>query len=110
MFETTRQEPSPFLTTFIVGGKGGSSFHFVSNEGAMLEKIGVWVSGWHVKAVKIWLTNGAVQQYGNPSGPYSQFSFDHGERITSMALWGNGVGTRLGAIKFETSKKRSFFC
>ena len=31
--------------------------------------------------------------------------------ITSMSLsvWGNGAGTRLGAIKFKTNKSRKFF-
>ena len=106
---TARRGSSPFVQTHIIGGNGGSWFNFHAENGAMLEKIGVWVGGWQVKGVKVWLTNGAVQQYGTPRGPYSQFSFQPGELITSMSLWGNGAGTRLGAIKFKTNKSREFF-
>ncbi|CDQ92459.1 unnamed protein product [Oncorhynchus mykiss] len=47
---------------------------------------------------------GAVETFGN-----FEFELYLGERITKLSLWGNGVGTRLGAIKFTTSENREFF-
>ena len=47
--------------------------------------------------------------FGKPSGPYKEYKFTPGELITSMSLWGNGAGTRLGAIKFRTDKGGDFF-
>lgn len=103
-------ESSPFVTTMIIGGQGGNAFSFYGGfDGAMLEKIGVWIGGWQIKAVKVWLTNGKVAQFGNPGGPYQEFAFEKAELITSMSLWGNGAGTRLGAIKFQTNQGRNFF-
>ncbi|XP_069044307.1 aerolysin-like protein [Lepisosteus oculatus] len=97
-------------TVHIIGGHGGNAFSFDGqNDGATLEKIGVWVGGWQVKAVRIWLTNGEVREFGKPGTGYQEFKFEPGEFFTSLSLWGNGAGTRLGAIKFKTSRNRQFF-
>ncbi|XP_051522696.1 aerolysin-like protein [Myxocyprinus asiaticus] len=97
-------------TLQLIGGNGGGPFSFTGrNNGASLEKIGVWVEGWQVKAVKVWLSDGNNRTFGEPSGPYQEYTFQPGECFTSLSLWGNGAGTRLGAIKFKTSKSREFF-
>nr|XP_006630213.1 PREDICTED: natterin-like protein [Lepisosteus oculatus] len=97
-------------TLYLIGGHGGDAFSFDGqNDGATLEKIGVWVGGSQVKAVKIWLTNGEVREFGRPGTGYQEFKFEPGEFFTSLSLWGNGAGTRLGAIKFKTSRGREFF-
>ncbi|XP_053509284.1 aerolysin-like protein [Ictalurus furcatus] len=98
---------SPIL---VIGGGGGKSFNFngVGN-GATLKKIWVWAGGWQIKAIKVWLTDGQVGQFGEPAGKFSEFSFEDGEHFTSLSLWGNGAGTRLGAIKFRTNRSREFF-
>uniref|UniRef100_A0A3B3SXG6 Jacalin-type lectin domain-containing protein n=1 Tax=Paramormyrops kingsleyae TaxID=1676925 RepID=A0A3B3SXG6_9TELE len=72
-------------------------------------KIRVWVGGWQVKALKVWLTDDQSKQFGIPAGDYSEFTFEDGEQITSLSLWDNGAGTRLGAIKFGTNRRREFF-
>ena len=59
--------------------------------------------------IKVWRTNGLSQEFGVPSGPYQEYSFQPGELITAMSLWGNGAGNRLGAIKFKTNKGNEFF-
>lgn len=101
---------NPFATVHIIGGQGGESFSFYGGyDGAMIERIGCWIGGWQIKAVKVWLTNGKIGQFGNPAGPYQEFSFEKGELIQSMSLWGNGAGTRLGAIRFKTNRGREFF-
>ncbi|XP_072522030.1 aerolysin-like protein [Salminus brasiliensis] len=94
----------------MIGGKGGGDFDFDGiKNGATLQKIWVWVGGWQVKSIRVWLTDGRSMQFGNPSGSYSEFTFQDGEHFTSLSLWGNGAGTRLGAIKFKTNRSREFF-
>ncbi|XP_067249161.1 aerolysin-like protein [Chanodichthys erythropterus] len=97
-------------TLELIGGQGGGPFSFTGeNNGASLEKIGVWVGGWQVKAVRVWLSDGRVQTFGEPAGDHQEYKFQPGECFTSLSLWGNGAGTRLGAIKFKTSLGREFF-
>lgn len=94
----------------IIGGQGGSSIRFNGAEnGATLKKIWVWAGGWQIKAIKAWLTDGQCNEFGKPGGKFFEFEFEDGEHITSLSLWGNGAGTRLGAIKFKTNCSREFF-
>ncbi|KAK2898141.1 hypothetical protein Q8A73_014521 [Channa argus] len=89
---------------------GGRYFNFTGEStGATLKKIWVWVGGWQVRAIQVWLTDGQSQQFGQPAGNPAQFEFGDGEQISSLSLWGNGAGTRLGAIKFKTNRSREFF-
>ena len=93
----------------LIGGRGGHLFTFFGlNNGATLKKIGVAVGGWQIKGVRAELTDGRVETFGSGS-TFQEFTFKLGERITSLSLWGNGAGTRLGAIKFSTSSGRDFF-
>ncbi|CAL8376025.1 unnamed protein product [Arctogadus glacialis] len=95
-------------TLFIIGGQGGGPFTFTGRDnGATLRKIGVAVGGWQIKAVRAELTDGRVQTFGN-AVTFSEFTFELGERITKLSLWGNGAGTRLGGIRFWTSSEREF--
>ena len=98
-------------TLSIYGGQGGGDFSFTGlQNGATLQKIGVWVGESTVKAVRVWLTDGRVERFGDPSNcPYKEFEFEVGESFKSLSLWGNGAGTRLGAIKLVTSRGREFF-
>ncbi|CDQ86753.1 aerolysin-like protein isoform X2 [Oncorhynchus mykiss] len=96
-------------TLTLIGGQGGSPFEFHGmNNGATLKKIGVAVGGSQVKAVRAELTDGKVATFGD-ANTFNEFAFNLGERITKLSLWGNGAGTRLGAIKFTTSENREFF-
>ncbi|XP_067308155.1 aerolysin-like protein isoform X2 [Pseudorasbora parva] len=97
-------------TLQVIGGDRGGPFSFTGeNNGASLEKIGVWVGGWQVKAVKVWLSDGRVKTFGEPAGPYQEYAFKDTECFSSLSLWGNGAGTRLGAIKFKTNLGGEFF-
>ncbi|MEP0872897.1 ETX/MTX2 family pore-forming toxin [Trichocoleus desertorum AS-A10] len=92
-----------------IGGSGGNPFGFYGGtNGTLLQKIGVWAEGWMVKAVRVWLTDGTMQTFGNPSGSYKEHSFQPGERMTRLSLWGNGKGSRLGWIEFATDKGITF--
>ena len=96
-------------TLYLIGGNGGSSFTFTGrNNGATLKKIGVAVGGWQIKAVRAELTDGRVETFG-VANTFKEFTFQLGERITKLSLWGNGAGTRLGGIRFWTSSGREFF-
>ncbi|XP_059915544.1 aerolysin-like protein [Gadus macrocephalus] len=96
-------------TLKVIGGQGGSSFTFTGRDnGATLKKIGVAVGGWQIKAVRAELTDGRVKTFGN-SVTFKEFTFELGECITKLSLWGNDDGSRLGGIRFWTSSGREFF-
>ncbi|XP_052338561.1 aerolysin-like protein [Oncorhynchus keta] len=96
-------------TLQMIGGGGGCSFEFHGmNNGATLNKIGVAVEAWQVKAVWEELVDRHVATFGD-ANTFNEFELYLGERITKLSLWGNGAGTSLGAIKFTTSKNREFF-
>ncbi|KAF4115054.1 hypothetical protein G5714_002543 [Onychostoma macrolepis] len=106
---STLKMSSP-TTVQIVGGTGGFPFSFTGQKnGASLEKIGVWEGEWQVKAVKLWLSDGRSETFGNPDGPYQEYVFKLGECFTSLSLWDNGERKRLGGIKFKTNQGGNFF-
>ena len=93
----------------VIGGQGGSAFDFDGlYNGATLKKIAVAVGGWQIKAVRAELSDGREQSYGE-ANTFQEFTFELGERITKLSLWGNGAGTRLGGIRFWTTSGREFF-
>ncbi|XP_076869688.1 aerolysin-like protein [Brachyhypopomus gauderio] len=93
----------------VIGGNGGSAFTFDgTGSGSTLTKLWVWAGGWQIKAIKVWLSNGQNKQFGNPDGKFSEFTFEDGEHFTSLSLWGNGAGSRLGGMKFKTNRSREF--
>ncbi|KAK3552171.1 hypothetical protein QTP86_005102 [Hemibagrus guttatus] len=82
----------------------------VTENGGMLKKIYVWEGDITLKAIKVWQTDGQSKQYGRPGGgDLKEFTFEDGEHFTSLSLWANKDGTRLGAIKFKTSHSREFY-
>lgn len=101
---------SKSTTLQLIGGNKGEWFSFTGeSNGASLHKMWVWVGPSQVKAVRAWLSDGRNQTFGEPAGEHTEFSFKPGERITTLSMWGNGNGTRLGGIKFKTNKERDFF-
>ncbi|KAI4796586.1 hypothetical protein KUCAC02_026890 [Chaenocephalus aceratus] len=97
-------------TVHTVGGSGGASFSLTGEStGATLKQINVWVGESTVKAVQIFLTDGRDGLFGKRSGSSQEYIFEPGECFTSLSLWGNGAGTRLGAIKFKTNRSGEFF-
>ncbi|XP_032834639.2 aerolysin-like protein isoform X1 [Petromyzon marinus] len=98
------------LTLHIIGGQGGNAFSFDGrSNAATLQKLSVSVGGWQVRGVEVWLTDGRRQKFGTVDFSAQQFEFQSGEFMSQLSLWGNGAGTRLGAIKFRTSRNREFF-
>lgn len=94
----------------LIGGNEGDWFSLTGKKnGASLKRIWVWVGPSQVKAVRVWLSDGQNKTYGSPAGDHTEYMFQPGERITSLSLWGNGNGTRLGGIKFKTNQHKEFF-
>ncbi|ROL45717.1 Aerolysin-like protein [Anabarilius grahami] len=94
----------------LIGGNEGDWFSLTGKKnGASLKRIWVWVGPSQVKAVRVWLSDEQTKTYGSPAGDHREYMFQPGERITSLSLWGNGNGTRLGGIKFKTNQHKEFF-
>ncbi len=91
-----------------IGGNGGNDYKCFDTDGKVLEKIGVWCGGWQIRGIQLWRTGENGQMFGSSEGKYHEFEFKPGERITKCSLWGNGAGTRLGKIYFETNQQRNF--
>uniref|UniRef100_A0A8C1WBK4 Jacalin-type lectin domain-containing protein n=1 Tax=Cyprinus carpio TaxID=7962 RepID=A0A8C1WBK4_CYPCA len=97
-------------TVKLIGGGGGSPFSFTGEKtGANLEKIGVWLGESQVNAVEVWLSDGKSKAFGEPAGPYQEYTFKSGECFTSLSLWNNLRYKRTGAIKFKTNQGGEFF-
>ncbi|XP_047656457.1 aerolysin-like protein [Tachysurus fulvidraco] len=93
-----------------VGGQGGYIFYFNGTEdGSLVKMIQFWEGEYSINAVKVWLTDDRSAQYGDPAGNLKEFKFEDGEHFTSLSLWPNKDGKRLGAIKFKTSHSREFY-
>ncbi|KAK7174166.1 hypothetical protein R3I93_001376 [Phoxinus phoxinus] len=94
-------------TLKFIGSNEGEWFSFTGKtNGASLQRIWVWVGPSQVKAVRVLLSDGRDKTFGSPEGQHTEYIFQPGERITSLSLWGNGNGTRLGGIKFKTDKDK----
>jgi hypothetical protein len=91
-----------------IGGNGGAPFSNFGANGKLLEKIAVWAGGWQLRGIRVWMSGEQPVTYGTAAGDMKEFTFTPGERITKLSLWGNGAGTRTGAIRFETSTGRTF--
>jgi hypothetical protein len=99
--------------TNFVGGNDGAvgEFHGINLDGGVcstVQRLQIWAGEWKLEGIRVDLTDGRSQMFGHASGPMKEFIFSPGERITALSLWGNGSGTRTGAVKFETNYKRSF--
>ncbi|GBG87836.1 hypothetical protein CBR_g45992 [Chara braunii] len=94
----------------LIGGNGGGDFYINgAHKGAILKRIRVWVGGWMIRGIEVQLSDGESQMFGSVDGGAREFTFQIGEKIAWLSLWGNGAGTRLGAIKFGTTHRREFF-
>ena len=92
-----------------VGGEGPGFVKRKYTDGRILKKLEVWAGGSSLLSVKFHWTNGQTDSIGEAGGSYSSFTFDTGERLKSLSLWGNGAGTRCGAFKMITTTNREYF-
>ena len=77
--------------------------------GAVVQKFRVWANSKTLTAVQVIYTdNTSSPIYGAKDGNYAEYVFAPGEAVNSLVLWGNGVGTRTGHIKFTTNRGGQF--
>uniref|UniRef100_A0A3B3HRK1 Jacalin-type lectin domain-containing protein n=1 Tax=Oryzias latipes TaxID=8090 RepID=A0A3B3HRK1_ORYLA len=96
----------------IVGGQGGYPFSFNGAEtGSLLKKLDVWVGPTQVRCITVYMFDGVQKTYGTArvaGDKMVSFTFEDDEFFSSLSLWPNNTKTRLGDIKFTTSKNRAF--
>lgn len=78
--------------------------------GKVVRKLGVhYNSGWCLQSLQVTYNDNTVsERVGAARESYKEITLAPGERITSASLWGNGIGTRTGRIRFETDKGHTF--
>uniref|UniRef100_A0A671STE9 Aerolysin-like C-terminal domain-containing protein n=1 Tax=Sinocyclocheilus anshuiensis TaxID=1608454 RepID=A0A671STE9_9TELE len=62
------------------------------------------IGEWQVKAVKVWLSDGRSETFGQPAGRYKEYAFKSGECFTTLFLWDNGENRRLGKFFARMTK------
>uniref|UniRef100_A0A3P9KIK3 Jacalin-type lectin domain-containing protein n=1 Tax=Oryzias latipes TaxID=8090 RepID=A0A3P9KIK3_ORYLA len=93
----------------VVGGQGGGPCSFDgAQNGAVLKKLDVWAGPTQVRCIKVQMSDGNERMFGREGDNHYSFTFEDGEKFTSLTLWPNNAGNRLGGIKFTTSNNRSF--
>uniref|UniRef100_A0A3P9KL30 Jacalin-type lectin domain-containing protein n=1 Tax=Oryzias latipes TaxID=8090 RepID=A0A3P9KL30_ORYLA len=94
----------------VVGGEGGTPFSYnVADTGAQLKQLGVLVGPDHVTGIGVEMIDGDPQIFGTKNcDSMLIFNFEDGEYFSSLTLWPNSTGDRLGGIKFTTTKERIF--
>ena len=102
-------EGSIYATPRFIGGRGGKPTRKAYTDGRTLKKIEAWAGGWQLRGVRFHWSNGHQDTIGKPHGRHSSFTFQTGERLKSLSLWGNGAGTRCGAFRMRTDRNREYF-
>jgi hypothetical protein len=97
----------------LIGGPTGVPFTIVGQAGTVVTKIRVHRANkdadtQFLRGIKIYYSDGTSASAGRLDDEYNEFEFQGDERITSMTLWGNGIGTRTGRIRFNTDKGNEF--
>ncbi|OCH83777.1 hypothetical protein OBBRIDRAFT_495873 [Obba rivulosa] len=103
----------PFTGEFVVGGFGGWPFQtckWVTNQSALIVKaLDVWYNTSTLRGIQVTFSdNSRSPVFGNPSDSHGSVTFSPGEVITSLTLWGNGVGSRTGRIRLTTNGGQTF--
>ncbi|KAK3368715.1 hypothetical protein B0H63DRAFT_535188 [Podospora didyma] len=104
--------PALYAPMRMIGGPGGGAFNIVGEEGSIVTKIQVFRRNKgtpkFLRGIKVFFSDGTEKLAGVDKDESADFEFHANEKITSMTLWGNGIGTRSGRIRFKTSEGRSF--
>jgi len=92
---------------YYIGGEGGDPFTAVAEEGQLVSKIRVYKStkdDIYLRGIKLFYSDNTDRVIGTEQGEMGEHTFEEGETVKSMSLWGDGKGKRTGRIKFTTSK------
>ena len=107
--------PGPFTPEFCVGGFGGGQFsdcNWVTDQKALVvTKLQIWWNSDMFVGVQTTFSDNSVAPiHGQPLDQSATLTLAPGEQVTSLTLWGNGVGTRTGHIRIITNKGQTFDC
>ncbi|KAH8896419.1 hypothetical protein GQ53DRAFT_852643 [Thozetella sp. PMI_491] len=97
--------------TYTIGGPNGGAFTLVGEAGTVVKKIRVFRrnhSKQYLRGLRVFFSDNTEAVTGVEQDEYQEFEFQDGEHITSMTLWGDGVGKRTGRIRFATDQNRQF--
>lgn len=107
----------PFARKFAIGGAGGSNFLALPKDksgelsGAVVKKLSLWKTKDALVGIRVWYSDGTFSAlFGREKGTETSFTFIPGEQVTSLTIWGNGIGTRAGRLFFTTNKDKTFDC
>lgn len=100
----------PWAPTHGIGGWGGDKFlAFKGNDGVLVKTLSVTYNSKHLRGLRLtYNDNTRSQQIGGSNDTSGSITFAPGEVITQASLWGNGIGTRTGRIRFTTDKGQTF--
>ena len=95
-----------YVPGYAIGGGGGSGFIICEFDASkVVRKVGVNYSSKYLRGIRVNYNDDTRSvQIGSASDSYKEITLQPAERITSASLWGNGVGTRCGRIRFSTDK------
>lgn len=101
---------SPFAPIHLIGGQySGEPFYTCGwNTGQpvlVVKGLDVWYNTSRLRAIRVTYSDGSRSAvFGKIDDSHGSIVLDPGERVTSLTLWGNGVGTRCGRIRLTTEK------
>ncbi|OCK84546.1 hypothetical protein K432DRAFT_422506 [Lepidopterella palustris CBS 459.81] len=103
--------PGPWASIQEVGGDGGSAWQESKwDSGLVVMAIQVWDDGSRLRGIQLTYTDGSTSVvYGEPSGGNDRtltLDVGGGELVTSLTLWGDGVGSRAGRVLIQTNKQQ----
>ena len=98
---------------FWVGGFGGTDFLSCGwkdfKQALIVKRLDVWWDDGALRAVQITYSDDSRDPvHGTMSGSTAGINFARGETVTSLSLWGNGIGTRCGHIRMTTNLGQIF--
>jgi len=95
-----------------IGGCGGGEFQ-IDRYGRTIRTIAIWFNGGnsndYIRAIRVTYEDGHAEEVGGREGSARSFTFKVGEWVVGdLRLSGNGIGTRLGSIAFDTNLGNKF--
>lgn len=95
----------------IVGGRGGGAFNLIGQAGSRVKSLRVNSNPKgkkFLRGVSVTFSDGKTETAGIQDGPSQEFTFEDGEKVKELKLWGDGTGIRTGRILFTTNKDKTF--
>ena len=98
--------PGPWVAGHFIGGNntGRPFLAFKGDQGNWVRTIRVHYNSTRLRGIRLTFQDGTEsQQIGSATDSSKLLSLSTGERLRSASLWGNGIGTRTGRIRIETT-------